>query len=436
MALLAGELGIGFGHDETSGGGDGPETLRPRGSSVTRFSEALAAASRYRRPMAGTARGDVREPLFTRAFIMLGLADLAYFTAVGVTIHTLPLFVTGPVGSDESGAGLAFGAFGITALVCRPFAGRLSDTRGRRPLMLAGALLCAASMVLLPYAESLALVVGLRLVQGVAEAAFFVAGFALLADLAPPSRMGEALSYNSLGLYLGIAFGPPLGELLLERWGYDAAWYGATVLSVLAAALVMLIPEPRREPRGDGHGKLIHRPGIPPSLGFFTSLAAISGFLTFASLHSEDVGMSNSSLALLTYGCVVVFCRIAFARVPDRLPSLELGALSLVATGIGLAMIAVWQTPAGLMLGAVVMAVGVTFSTPAFFSAIFATAAPSERGAAAGTASAFIDLGLGFGPILLGLVADARGIPSALGVGAVIAFAGAVWTASLRRPAR
>ena len=48
--------------------------------------------------------------------------------------------------------------------------------------------------------------------QGVAEAAFFVAGFALLADLAPPSRMGEALSYNSLGLYLGIALGPPLGE--------------------------------------------------------------------------------------------------------------------------------------------------------------------------------------------------------------------------------
>lgn len=388
--------------------------------------------------MAGTARQDPDEPrLFTPAFLLLGIADLSYFVAIGITIHGLPLFVTGPIGSDEAGAGLAFGAFGVTALVCRPFAGRLSDVRGRRPLMLVGATLCASGMLLLPVADSLTVVVGIRLLQGVAEAAFFVAGFALLADLAPPSRMGEALSYNSLGLYLGIALGPPLGELLIEQSGYDAAWYGAAALSLLAAALVMAIPEPVRDPdgEGDGHGRLIHRPGIPVSLGFCASLAAISGFLTFASLRAGEVGLSNTSLALLTYGLVIVFCRVAFARVPDRLPPLPLGAASLVTIALGLVLVAGWSDPVGMMTGVVVMAVGVAFSTPAFFAAIFATAAPSERGAAAGTASAFIDLGLGFGPIALGLVADAGGIPWALGVGAGIALVGAVWTLRLARSA-
>lgn len=374
-----------------------------------------------------------RARLFTRAFVLLGIADLAYFTSVGVAIHTLPLFTTGPVGASEAGAGLAFGAFGITALVCRPFAGRASDTRGRLPLMIFGALLAAAGMLMFPYVDSLAAVIAIRLLQGVAEAAFFVAGFALLADLAPPERMGEALSYNSLGLYLGIAFGPPLGEILLEQWGYDVAWAGAAGLAVLAAALTCLIREPARAAGGDGHGRLIHRPGIAPSLGFFASLAAISGFLAFASLYSEDVGMSNTSVALFLYGAVVVFCRIAFARVPDRLPSLPLGAASLLAIAAGLTVIALWQTPAGLLSGVVVLAVGVTFSTPAFFAAIFATATPNERGAAAGTASAFIDLGLGFGPIALGLVADAQGIPWAFGVGAGLAVLGAVWTLRLAR---
>ena len=366
---------------------------------------------------------------------MLGLADLAYFTSVGVAIHTLPLYVTGPIDSDKAGAGLAFGAFGVTALICRPFAGRLSDTLGRRPLLVFGALLAALGMAMLPHVDSLTLVVAIRLLQGVAEAAFFVAGFALLADLAPPSRMGEALSYNSLGLYLGIAFGPPLAELLIENFDYTAAWYGATALSVGAAVMVLTIAEPERDHSEAGHGNLIHRPGIPISLGFFTSLAAVSGFLAFASLHSREIGLSNTSLALFTYGCVVVLCRIVFARVPDRLPSLPLAATSLVAIGCGLSVIALWQQPVGLMTGVVIMAVGVSFSTPAFFAAIFATAKPSERGAAAGTASAFIDLGLGFGPILLGLVADAQGIPSAIGVGAAVAFAGAIWTLSLTRPA-
>jgi predicted MFS family arabinose efflux permease len=139
---------------------------------------------------------------------------------------------------------------------------------------------------------------------------------------------------------------------------------------------------------------------------------------------------------MVVYGSVVIVCRIVFAKVPDRLPSLPLAAASLVAIGVGLLIAAVMQDPAGLLIGVVILAVGVTFSTPAFFSAIFATAKPSERGAAAGTASAFIDLAFGFGPITLGVVASAYGIPWAMAVGAGIAFVGAGWTASLARRAR
>jgi predicted MFS family arabinose efflux permease len=370
-------------------------------------------------------------PLWTRGFVALGVADLAYFTSVGVAIYTLPLYATGPIGADEAGAGLAFGAFGVTALLCRPIAGRLSDVHGRKPLLVVGALLAAVGMLLLPYVDSLAAVVAVRLLQGVAEASFFVAGFALLADLAPPQRLGEALSYNSLGLYLGIAFGPPLGEVVVETWGFTEAWWVAGLLAVAAAVIVRWVPEVMGEEGGDGHGKLIHRPGIPASLGFFTSLAAISGFLAFASLWSEEVGLDNTSLALVVYGSVVVVCRVVFAKVPDRLPSLPLATASLVAIAVGLAVLVAVQTEAGLLTGVVIMAVGVTFSTPAFFAAIFATATPAERGAAAGTASAFIDLGLGFGPIALGLVAREQGLSWAFGVGCAIALVGAAWTALL-----
>ena len=369
-------------------------------------------------------------PLFTRGFVALGVADLAYFVSVGVAIHTLPLYATGPIGSDEAGAGLAFGAFGVTALLCRPIAGRLSDVHGRKPLLVVGALLAAAGMLMLPYVDTLAGVVAIRLLQGVAEASFFVAGFALLADLAPPARLGEALSYNSLGLYLGIAFGPPLGEVVVENWGFTEAWWVAGALAVAAAVIVRWVPDVPGE-GGEGHGKLIHRPGIPASLGFFASLAAISGFLAFAALWSEDVGLDNTSLALVVYGGVIVVCRVVFARVPDRLPSLPLATGSLVAIAAGLAVLVGWQTEAGLLTGVVVMAVGVSFSTPAFFAAIFATATPAERGAAAGTASAFIDLGLGFGPIALGLVARQQDLSWAFGAGCAFALIGAAWTAWL-----
>jgi predicted MFS family arabinose efflux permease len=105
----------------------------------------------------------------------------------------------------------------------------------------------------------------------------------------------------------------------------------------------------------------------------------------------------------------------------------------LLVTAAGLAIMAMWRTAGGLFVGVIGVAVGVTFSTPAFFSAIFASARPSERGAASGTASASMDIGLGFGPITLGLVADSFGIPWAFGAGAGIALAGAAWTISLYR---
>lgn len=107
----------------------------------------------------------------------------------------LPLYTTGPVGSDEVGVGRVMGAFDITAVLSRPFVGRLSDSRGRVPLMVAGAVLAGIRTAMLPFLDSLFSVVAIRLLQGVAEAAFMVASFALVADLAPPSRLGEAISY-------------------------------------------------------------------------------------------------------------------------------------------------------------------------------------------------------------------------------------------------
>jgi predicted MFS family arabinose efflux permease len=99
-------------------------------------------------------------------------------------------------------------------------------------------------------------------------------------------------------------------------------------------------------------------------------------------------------------------------------------------------MLALWSAPAGMVLGSAVLALGVTLSTPAFFSAIVATASPGELGAASGTASLFLDLGMGGGPMLLGLVAQAGGIPFAFGVAAAVALAGCGWILALFRMSR
>jgi predicted MFS family arabinose efflux permease len=204
------------------------------------------------------------------------------------------------------------------------------------------------------------MVVLLRLLLGVAEAAFFVASLAALADLAPPSRIGEATSYNSLGLYLGLAFGPPLGELLVISAGYTAAWYGAAALSLIAAVVAGGIKNVRsRSAPTSGHARLIHWKAVPPALGFFASVVAMGVFFAFGALQADAVGLMPASTPLFVYGLVVVAGRLSLARVLDRFPALLLGAIALAIIAAGLMIIALWTHPIGMVLGAAIRANGV-----------------------------------------------------------------------------
>jgi predicted MFS family arabinose efflux permease len=370
------------------------------------------------------------ERLFTRAFLVLSASELAYFTAAGLVIPVLPLFAARHLGGGDVGAGIAVGAFSVTALILRPYAGRASDRYGRRPLLVWGALLCAVATALTLLVPNLASLVGLRLVLGVAEAFFFVAGFAAVADLAPPNRTGEALSYNSLSLYLGIALGPLLGETLLEAGGFAMAWIGAAGLALLAGALAFTLrePAPADRPIDGGPSPLICRAAIAPAIGLAAGVAGMAGFFAFVALYAQDLQMSGARGVLLMFGLIVVGCRVSFAKVPDRVPPFRLAGAALAMCAGGLAVVGLSGSVDGLFVGAAILAVGISFITPAFFAATFARVPAAERGAAAGTVSLFLDLAFGAGPLVLGLVADASSIPTAFGLAASVAATGAAGT--------
>jgi MFS family permease len=365
--------------------------------------------------------------LFTPAFIALTLSELAYFTAAGLVIGVTPFFVAGPLGSDEAGLGIVVAAFGVTALVLRPYAGRASDRHGRRPLLIGGSMLFAVVLLGHLLTDTLVAVIGLRLVLGVAEAFYFVAAYAALADLAPPGRTGEALSYNSLSLYLGLALGPLLGQLLVESGGFGTAWVGGAALAGAATILAARIPGMATRPDPDAPPMpLIHRAAIGPGLALFTGVAAMSAFLLLAGPHSARMGLEAWSVTFLVFGGVVVGCRVAFARLPDRVPPMNLGAAALGLVALGLAVTSLASGVPGLLVGTAIVGIGVAFMTPALFAAVFARVPAAERGAAAGTQTLFIDLGFTGGPFAVGFVAASAGIPVAFAVAGAIAVAGSI----------
>ncbi len=367
--------------------------------------------------------------LLTPAFVALTLSELAYFTALGMMIPVLPLFATEELDVGSVGVGFAVGAFGVTALLLRPSAGRLADRWGRRRLLLAAAALCTTGVAAHLLVTQFWQLVALRILLGVAEAGFFVAGMAALADLTPAHRLGEALSYNSLGLYLGITFGPAAGEALLRTGGYGAAWTATAALAGAAVLLATRLPPLPGAAERTSPGSMIPAVVISPGLAFVAGLSGAAGFLGFAALYARDLGMAGAGTVLFIYGAVVVVCRLLLARRVDRVPAGVLSSAALLACAGGLGLMGAVPAAWAFLGGAAVLAVGVALLTPAFFRILMSLLPEERRGTAAASFSIMVDLGLGGGPMAFGLIARPAGIPATMVLFAVLAAVAAVATA-------
>lgn len=376
-------------------------------------------------------------PLLTRSFVILGVTGLVFFVAGGIILPVVTPFATGPLGSDEIGAGIAYGAFAVGALVLRPVVGWAADRFGRRPLLVAGAVMSVAALLVHLVVDSLVLFVVARALLGIAEAFFFVALFAAGADLAPETRRGEALNFLSLSLYVGLGIGPALGELVLRSAGFSAVWLAAVVLTVVSAILARFVPEtsPTILKRGEAptRSRLIHPAAIFPGILILAGTTGMAGFLAFLPLHAASVGMDGAGLPLAIYAGLVIGLRVIFAKLPDQIGPARVSGGALAMGAVGLAILGVAGSPTGVLVGSVAFGLGVAFLMPGLLTLAVSRVSEMERGSVVGTASAFLDLAFGVAPAVLGIVAAGVGYGGVFVAGAVASALGFLlllgWTA-------
>jgi MFS family permease len=382
--------------------------------------------------------------LASPAFAVLAAATLAFFIAGGLVLPIAPRFAKLALDADALGFGLAIGSFAIASLLLRPVVGWSSDQYGRRPLLIGGSLLTFGALLLHIAAVDLFVFTVARCLLGAGEAFFFVAALAAASDIAPEERRGEAISYLSLSLYLGIAIGPPVAEwIFAAAASYAAVWIAAAAVAGSAVVLSIFVPESAPNvtggrPTGSATRKLIHPAGVLPGIVILLGLWGMAGFFTYLPLYTPEVGMDGAGLPLTAYALVVVGLRIVGATWPDRFGAARLSGVALAVSATGLAVIGLDPTSLGLLVGTLVFASGVAFIMPALLTLAVSRVPATERGMVVGTAAVFLDLAFGVAPVVLGFIADASGyrttflVSASLSVMAVMVL----WAsrASLQRP--
>jgi MFS family permease len=375
------------------------------------------------------------ERLLTRPFVLACLATFGALLAIGILIPVLPLYAKGPLDAGSVGVGLAVASASATALLLQPIAGRFGDRVGRRPLLVAGGLILGMSFLLYTVAASMPALVPLRLLTGVGEALVFVATATMINDLAPPGRRGEAVSLYSLATWGGLAIGPPLGELVLGDDRFDAVWLGAAAAALASALLALGVPETRPPglPAAVARSRaLLHRAAVTPGLVLIGSMVGFAAMAAFGPLYARELGLSGAGLLFTLNASIVVAVRLLGRRIPDRVGPKRTATAALAIAACGPAVIAIWQSPAGLYAGTVVLSVGQSLVFPALMMIVVSEAPEAERSSAVGSFTAFADLGYGIGAISLGAVAAATGYNGVFAVAAVVMAAGLLPLSRLR----
>jgi len=134
-------------------------------------------------------------PLFTRDFALVLATQLAFGFAFS-SFFLLPKYVVTQLHGSPSQVGNVGALAVVAAVLASPLCGRLLDRGGRRPLMFLGCLLTGiGGFAFLGVTHIGSYIYAVRAVQGAAYTLYFVSAGTLIADLSPPSRLGQALGW-------------------------------------------------------------------------------------------------------------------------------------------------------------------------------------------------------------------------------------------------
>ena len=199
---------------------------------------------------------ELAQALRTRAYRAALAVNLASgLTAFGLRSALIPLFVVEGLRQGPSLSGWAFLVAAVVQAVLLLPAGRLTDLRGRRPAMIIGSVASVLGMGILvaddlaTNSPSLALVVFFisMAVLGVATAFLGSAPSAVVGDIMGGRQGGSVVAAYQMVSDLGAVVGPLIGGLLLDLYGFDYAFAFGAVISAIALAFVLAMPETLRK---------------------------------------------------------------------------------------------------------------------------------------------------------------------------------------------
>jgi len=192
--------------------------------------------------------------LSKKIFGTLFFSIFAAVTGVGIVVPLLPIYAH-DLGASGFYIGLIFGAFSLSRTFFLPYFGRLSDIKGRKPLIVPGFLAYALISVAFVYSTSIDTLIIIRFFHGIASAMLMPVIQAYIGDITQKGREGITMGIFNMSLFLGLSLGPAIGGILKDHFSLQGAFYCMGLLALIGFFLSLFLLPPATAEEAISHRK-------------------------------------------------------------------------------------------------------------------------------------------------------------------------------------
>lgn len=306
----------------------------------------------------------------------------------------------------ENYKGLIFVLFSTTALLSRPYSGKLSDTIGRKKVMYIGIVVGICTTLVYPIVGLTGFLL-LRLSHGFSAGFLPTGATALVTDLLPIKGRGVAMGIWGTFISVGFGVGNFFSGMILDLVGLIGLFVVAAGFAVLAGILIFKLEETLPEPQ-PFKAKLLRinfndvfEPTVlAPSFVMFCSAISTGVIFVTSPDISEYLQIDNKGWFFLFYMGSTILVRLFAGSMSDnigRRKSLIIGVGFLI---LSMLLIASAQGVIQYTLGAIVFGMATGVNSPTIFAWTADLSPKERRGVGAGTVFMALEFAIMFGSFI------------------------------------
>jgi predicted MFS family arabinose efflux permease len=351
-------------------------------------------------------------PLWTKDFLIISAVNFFLALVVYLLIVMMSGYATTTFDASPSQAGLVSSIFIVGVLIGRLFIGGYIEKIGYRKLLFIGLILYTLSSTLYFIQTGIPFLLLTRVIHGITLGIAITATTTIVAHIIPESRRGEGIGYFSLSTIIATAVGPFLGILLAQHTSYNFIFFGCFGLGIVSLSIALFATIPKTEQTSTPIEKesfsiknFIEPKALPISIVMLVLGFCYSSVLTYINFYAIELDLINiASFFFITYSVAILISRPFSGRLLDTKGANYVMYPAFVLFAAGMLVLSSAHSGGILLLASILIGFGYGNMQSCCQAISIKSVPPEKIGLSTATFSISLDIGLGFGPYLLGLL--------------------------------